>query len=97
MTGLHPRLVAEWLRQQAVSGYVTVDTGVDSTASETFELPMEHALALSVLDSPAYIVAAGEIITGHFQAMEKIEAAFRGDGGLRYDEVPWWLHPGTSS
>ncbi|MEU4423835.1 class I SAM-dependent methyltransferase [Actinoplanes sp. NPDC024001] len=86
-TGLHPRLVTEWLRQQAVSGYLT-------TEGDTFELPLEHALALSVLDSPAHIVAAGEIITGHFLSLEQVEAAFRGDGGLPYDEVPGCTHHG---
>ncbi|WP_433830026.1 class I SAM-dependent methyltransferase [Actinoplanes sp. CA-015351] len=86
-TGLHPRLVTEWLRQQAVSGYVTVD-------GDTFELPFEHALALSVVDSPVHLVAAGEIITGYFQSLENLEAAFRGDGGLSGDEVPGCTYHG---
>ncbi|MEV6305666.1 methyltransferase domain-containing protein [Actinoplanes sp. NPDC051861] len=86
-TGLHPRLVTEWLRQQAVSGYVTV-------AGDTYELPTEHALALSVVDSPAYVVAAGEIITGYFLSMERLEAAFRGDGGLDHEEVPGCTYHG---
>ncbi|WP_328467798.1 class I SAM-dependent methyltransferase [Actinoplanes sp. NBC_00393] len=86
-TGLHPRLVTEWLKQQAVSGYLTVD-------GDTFELPLEHALALSVVDSPAHIVAAGEIITGHFLSLDQVEAAFRGNGGLPYEEVPGCTHHG---
>ncbi|MBG0567231.1 class I SAM-dependent methyltransferase [Actinoplanes aureus] len=86
-TGLHPRLVTEWLRQQAVSGYVTVE-------GDTFELPMEHALVLSVLDSPAYLVAAGEIIAGHYLSLDQLEGAFRGNGGLPYEEVPGCTHHG---
>ena len=81
-TGLHPRLVTEWLRQQAVSGYVTAD------GDDTFELPMEHALALSVVDSPAYVVGAGEVVTGWFLSMEKLEHAFRTDGGIAYADLP---------
>jgi hypothetical protein len=80
-TGLNRRLVTEWLHQIAVSGYVTVD-------GDRFELPFEHALALSVVDSPAHVVAAGEIITGYFLSLEHLEKAFRGDGGLSGDEVP---------
>ncbi|BBH67372.1 SAM-dependent methyltransferase [Actinoplanes sp. OR16] len=86
-TGLHPRLVTEWLRQQAVSGYVTAD-------GDTFELPVEHALALSVVDSPAYLVAAGEIIAGYFASLDHLEVAFRGDGGLAGDEVPGCTYHG---
>ncbi|MEU8240187.1 class I SAM-dependent methyltransferase [Actinoplanes missouriensis] len=86
-TGLHPRLVTEWLRQQAVSGYLTV-------GGDTYELPFEHALALSVVDSPAYLVAAGEIIAGYFQSLENLEQAFRGNGGLSGDEVPGCTYHG---
>ncbi|MEU4564474.1 class I SAM-dependent methyltransferase [Actinoplanes sp. NPDC023936] len=86
-TGLHPRLVTEWLRQQAVSGYLTID-------GDTYELPLEHALALSVVDSPAYLVAAGEIIAGYFQSLENLEVAFRGTGGLSGDEVPGCTYHG---
>jgi SAM-dependent methyltransferase len=86
-TGLHRRLVIEWLHQMAVSGYVTVD-------GDRFALPLEHALALSVVDSPAYVVAAAEIITGYFLSMEHLETAFRGDGGLSGDEVPGCTYHG---
>ncbi|GAA0487465.1 SAM-dependent methyltransferase [Paractinoplanes deccanensis] len=86
-TGLHPRLVTEWLRAQAVSGYVTSD-------GETFELPIEHALALSVVDSPAYVVGGGEIIAGYFLTLPRLEEAFRGDGGVPYADMPGCLHHG---
>ncbi|GIF43984.1 hypothetical protein [Actinoplanes xinjiangensis] len=61
---------------------------------DRFELPSEHALALSVVDSPAYLVAAGEIITGYFLSLEHLEAAFRSDGGLPGDEVPGCTYHG---
>ncbi len=86
-TGLHPRLVAEWLAQQAVSGYVTVD-------GDTFELPMEHALALSVVDSPAFVVGAAETITGLYLSLDKLAEAFRGDGGIAYADLPGCLFHG---
>ncbi|GGN05939.1 SAM-dependent methyltransferase [Actinoplanes campanulatus] len=87
-TGLNPRLVTEWLHQMAVSGYLTVVDG------DRFELPLEHAPALSVVDSPVHVVAAGEIITGYFLSLERLETAFRGDGGLSGDEVPGCIYHG---
>jgi hypothetical protein len=86
-TGLHPRLVTEWLAAQTVSGYVTYADG-------SYELPMEHALALSVVDSPAYIVAAAENITAWFKSVEKLEHAFRTDGGIEYGDLPDHLFHG---
>jgi SAM-dependent methyltransferase len=78
-TGLNPRLVTEWLKTLAVAGYLTVD-------GDAFELPMEHALALSVVDSPAYVIGGADVITGYFQVLDKVEHAFRTDGGLPYAE-----------
>ena len=88
-TGLNPRLVTEWLAAQTVNGYVVHDP-----ARGTYELPMEHALALSVVDSPAYVVGAAEIITGQFQTLGELERAFRGDGGVEYGEYPSGLFHG---
>lgn len=76
-TGLNQRLVTEWLKTLAVAGYLTVD-------GDAFELPMEHALALSVVDSPAYVIGGADIITGYFQVLDKVEHAFRTDGALPY-------------
>lgn len=86
-TGTNARLVSEWLAQQVVSGYLL-------KAGDLFELPAEHALALSVVDSPTYLVGAAEIIAGWITSLDALEAAFRGDGGVRYAELPESLHHG---
>ena len=86
-TGLHPRLVTEWLTAQTVSGHLVSD-------GETFELPLEHALALSVVDSPAYVIGGADVIAGYFLTLDKLERAFRGDGGVAYGEMPGCLHEG---
>jgi hypothetical protein len=78
-TGLNPRLVTEWLGAQAVSGYLRYDP-----AADTYELPDEHAMALSVVGSPAYVIGAAEVIAGQFTTLRHLECAFRGDGGIDY-------------
>jgi hypothetical protein len=78
-TGLHPRLVTEWLGAQTVSGYLRYDPSTD-----TYELPAEHAMALSVVGSPAYVIGAAEVIAGQFATLRQLEGAFRGDGGIDY-------------
>ncbi|HSK61800.1 MAG TPA: class I SAM-dependent methyltransferase [Actinomycetospora sp.] len=89
-TGLHPRLVTEWLAAQTVSGYVVHDP-----QTRTYELPPEHAAALSVLDSPAYLVSCGEIIAGQYLTLDRLVEAFRGDGSIDYAELPRCLHHGV--
>jgi SAM-dependent methyltransferase len=82
-TGLNPRLVTEWLAAQTVSGYVTYEP-----ADGTYELPIEHALVLSVADSPVHIVGAGEVVAGQFTTLHHLEKAFRGDGGIDLSQFP---------
>ena len=89
-TGLHERLVAEWLASQTVSGYVRHDPQAGS-----FELPPEHALALSVIDSPAYVISAAEIITAQYLTLTQLERVFRGEADLDYDELPTSLFEGV--
>ncbi|MBM2620905.1 class I SAM-dependent methyltransferase [Actinoplanes sp. LDG1-06] len=79
-TGLNPRLVTEWLTAQAVSGQLVSD-------GETFELPAEHAAGLS-------LVGGAEIVAGYFLTLDKLERAFRGDGGLPYADMPACVHHG---
>ena len=89
-TGLHERLVAEWLASQTVSGYVRHDP-----EAGTFELAPEHALALSVIDSPAYVISAAEIITAQYLTLTQLEQVFRGEADLDYDELPPSLFEGV--
>jgi SAM-dependent methyltransferase len=82
-TRLHPRLVTEWLSAQTVSGYLRHDPSAD-----TYELPDEHAMALSVVASPAYVIGAAEVIAGQYATLAQLESAFRGDGGIDYHAFP---------
>jgi SAM-dependent methyltransferase len=89
-TGLHPRLVTEWLASQTVSGYVRHDPGTG-----TYELPAEHAVVLSVAESPAYLIGAAEIVTGQYLTLAQLEQVFRGEGPLDYDRLPSSLFHGV--
>jgi SAM-dependent methyltransferase len=87
--GLNERLLTEWLASQVVSGYVTYDP-----AAQTYELPIEYAAALSMSDSPAYIVAAAEVIAAQFVTLPQLEHALRTDGGIDYRIMPDHLFHG---
>jgi SAM-dependent methyltransferase len=88
--GVHRRLVTEWLGAQTVSGYLTYDP-----AAETFELPAEHAMALSRPDSPAYLMGQTEIITSQYLMLEHLERALRGGGGIEWPAFPTNLFDGV--
>ena len=80
---VNPRLVTEWLAAQTVSRYVTYQP-----ETQTYELPIEHAMALAMVDSPAYLVGAAEVVAGQYATLERLQLAFSGDGGVDYQEFP---------
>jgi 2-polyprenyl-3-methyl-5-hydroxy-6-metoxy-1,4-benzoquinol methylase len=81
-TECNQRLVQEWLDQQASAGYVAFDA-----SNETYELPPEQAMALAHRQSPVFVATGTLAFASMFQDVDKVAAAFRGDGGL-----PWGDH-----
>lgn len=87
-TGTQERLVLEWLRNQTAGEYVDHDAG-------SFRLPAEHAAALADEESPVFLGGALEIIASMWADVEKVEAAFRGDGGLAWGDHDHRLYEGV--
>src|SRR5207245_1442500 len=70
--GTAERYVREWLNAQAAGGFVTYDP-----ATQRYELPAEHAMALANEDSPAFVCGAFELAIVTLKSELEIEAAFR--------------------
>ncbi len=90
LTDCHPRLIREWLDGQAAAGLVEYDAGAD-----TYRLPAEHALALADDSSPVFVARAMNAFGSMFMDMEKVKAAFLGDGGLSWGDHHPCLFSGT--
>jgi SAM-dependent methyltransferase len=89
-TGCHPRLVREWLDGQAAAGLVEYDVEGD-----TYSLGAEAAAALAVDDSPVFTARAMNAFGSFFSDLDKIKAAFKGDGGLAWGDHHPCLFKGT--
>jgi 2-polyprenyl-3-methyl-5-hydroxy-6-metoxy-1,4-benzoquinol methylase len=84
------RLVREWLDGQAAAGMVSYDA-----ASDRYEMSTEAAMALADESSPAFVARAMNAFGSMFMDIEKIETAFRGDGGLSWKDHHPCLFSGT--
>lgn len=89
-TGCDERLVTEWLLSQAAAGYLGYDESTD-----TFELGTEESVVLAADDSPAFFGGAAQIIRSIFLDGDRLAAAFKGDGGLAWDQHHECLFAGT--
>jgi 2-polyprenyl-3-methyl-5-hydroxy-6-metoxy-1,4-benzoquinol methylase len=80
--------VREWLGAQAATGYLTY------AGDGRFELPDEHAVALTQETSPAFVAGAFEIALGSVQATDRIADAMRTGAGMGWGEHDRHVHAG---
>jgi SAM-dependent methyltransferase len=89
-TGCNPRLVREWLDGQAAAKLVSYEAQLDR-----YELSAEGAMVLAQDSSPVFTARGMNGLGSMFIDIEKIKAAFKGDGGLAWGEHHPCLFKGT--
>lgn len=87
-TKCNARLVLEWLRAQAASGYIEYTDGL-------FRLPPEHALALADENSPVYVAGGAAVLASMFLDKDKVVNAMRGNGALAWGDHHPCMFSGT--
>ena len=91
-TGTEPRMVREWLGNQAAGGYVAYD---DATGRYT--IPPEQAVALADEESEFYLLGAYDILASFFADEDRLVEAFRSGAGLPWGEHDHRLFAGTET
>jgi SAM-dependent methyltransferase len=86
----NPRLTREWLDGQAAAGLVEYDAEADA-----YSISPEAAMCLADDSSPTFTARGVPALGSMFRDMEKISAAFRGDGGLAWGDHDHSLFTGT--
>jgi len=84
-TGTQERYVREWLEQQAVAGFLEVEDAAAPAAERRFRLPGGHADVLVERESLAYMTPLARYGVSFAGALEAIEGAFRGGGGVDWE------------
>lgn len=81
--------VREWLNAQAAGGYVTYEPG-----SGRYTLPLEHAVALTMEDSPAFLPGMFQIALGTLHGSGQVLDAARSGSGVGWHEHHTDVHVG---
>jgi SAM-dependent methyltransferase len=89
-TGCQPRLVREWLDANTAAGFLEY-----RPESETYRLSDEAAMVLAVEDSPAFVAGGGGVLRAGYIDLDKIAAAFRGNGAFAWSDHHECLFGGT--
>ncbi|MCO8274200.1 class I SAM-dependent methyltransferase [Actinoplanes sp. TRM 88003] len=79
-TGTAERYVREWLSAQAATGYVNY------VGDDRFELPVEHAIALTDESSPACVIGGFELMLAAARSADRLVTAFRTGAGVGWHE-----------
>jgi SAM-dependent methyltransferase len=86
-TGTHPRYAREWLEQQAVAGYLTVDDVALPPDERRYTLPDAHRAVLVDDDDPAYATPMARIAMTFTRNLPRLAEAYRTGGGLSWAEM----------
>jgi 2-polyprenyl-3-methyl-5-hydroxy-6-metoxy-1,4-benzoquinol methylase len=89
-SGCNPRLVREWLDAQASARLIDYDPGTDR-----YSLSAEGAMALADDSSPVFTARGINAFGSMYMDIDKIKAAFKGDGGLAWGDHHPRLFRGT--
>jgi SAM-dependent methyltransferase len=86
-TGTSERFAREWLEQQAVCGYLTVDDAAAPAEARRFRLPEAHAAVLADADSTLFMTPLARFVATAGRFVDRIADSYRTGVGLSWDDL----------
>ncbi|MDP9070212.1 MAG: class I SAM-dependent methyltransferase [Actinomycetota bacterium] len=85
-TGTVERYVREWLEQQAVAGFLSVDDPDAAPGERRYGLPAAHRAVFVDEENLNYLTPLATLAIGVTAPMEALLAAYRNGGGVPYED-----------
>jgi 2-polyprenyl-3-methyl-5-hydroxy-6-metoxy-1,4-benzoquinol methylase len=82
--GIAPRYAREWLEQQAVAGFLRVESPDPPADSRRYWLPAEHTNVLAADDHPSHFAPMAQMVAGVGGALDRVANAYRSGAGVAY-------------
>jgi 2-polyprenyl-3-methyl-5-hydroxy-6-metoxy-1,4-benzoquinol methylase len=86
-TGTDPRYAREWLEQQAVAGYLTVDDVRAAPDERSYTLPEEHRAILVDAVDPMFMTPMARMVMAFTRNTARLAEVYRSGGGLSWEEM----------
>ncbi len=91
--GIHPRYAREWLEQQAVAGFISVDDPAGVADERTYRLGAHEAAIFTGEQDPSHVSPLADILAGIGQTLDRVTDAFVTGGGVSFaDYGPHMMH-----
>jgi len=85
--GTAERYTREWLEQQAVTGFLTVDDAAADAGGRRFSLPPEHVEPFTDELSPNHLMPLARFLVGAGKSVDALVRAHRTGGGVSWAEL----------
>lgn len=97
VAGIDQRYAREWLEQQAVAGFVTVDDADEAWDRRRYRLTDASRAAFVTPDDPRHTSPLADAIAGIGQALDAVAAAYRSGGGVPFADYGEHLREGQGA
>jgi 2-polyprenyl-3-methyl-5-hydroxy-6-metoxy-1,4-benzoquinol methylase len=91
--GVHPRYAREWLEQQAVAGFLEVETDGDAD-TRRYALPVEHRGPLVDPIDGEHLAPFAAMVVGIATTLDDVAEAYRTGGGVPFEDYGHHLRHG---
>ncbi|MEM9131652.1 MAG: class I SAM-dependent methyltransferase [Actinomycetota bacterium] len=83
--GIDERYAREWLEQQAVAGYLTVEDASASAQERRFDLPEGHHGFLADPTDGGHVAPLAQMVVGVANTLDEVVEAYRTGAGVPYE------------
>jgi 2-polyprenyl-3-methyl-5-hydroxy-6-metoxy-1,4-benzoquinol methylase len=91
--GIHPRYAREWLEQQAVAGFLTVEGAAADQDDRVYRLDERTAAVFTGAEDPSHVSPLADLLAGIGQTLDRVAEAYRSGGGVTFAEYgPHMMH-----
>jgi 2-polyprenyl-3-methyl-5-hydroxy-6-metoxy-1,4-benzoquinol methylase len=84
-TGTDERYVREWLEQQAVAGFLSVDDSERKPGERRYQLPVAHRPVFADEEDLNYLTPLATLAIGVLRPIDALLNAYRSGGGVSYE------------
>jgi 2-polyprenyl-3-methyl-5-hydroxy-6-metoxy-1,4-benzoquinol methylase len=81
---IHPRYAREWLEQQAVAGFISVENATSPAEERLYRLDSHAAAVFTGEEDPSHVSPLADLLAGIGQTLDEVVDAYRTGGGVSF-------------